>query len=116
MLPVQNRLKNKDDLKRLFREGKIRSNNVLTIKFKFRGAGSTRVGFGASVKFSKRATQRNKIRRWMRESVRLILDEIKPGYDIFISINTRFPKKLLNFTLIKEKTKSLLRKASILLN
>ena len=74
------------------------------------------MGFGASVKFSKRATQRNKIRRWMRESVRLILDEIKPGYDIFISINTRFPKKLLNFTLIKEKTKSLLRKASILLN
>lgn len=47
--------------------------------------GLCRLGFSIGLKFSKKATLRNKARRRLSEAARALLPQIKPGYDfIFI--------------------------------
>lgn len=115
MLPAKYRLKGRKEFDELFRRGKTFSNDVLMIKV---GQGEkeelSQFGFGASLKFSKKAAERNKAKRWMREAVRARLEQIQTGHKVVFFINPKFPKKELNFQLIAEKAENLLRKAKIL--
>jgi ribonuclease P protein component len=116
MLPAPHRLKGRKDFNDLFRKGRFFSNDVLMLKV---AAGEKRdnpsqFGFGVSTKFSKKAVERNKTRRWMREAVRGMLAGIQPGKKIILLVNPRFPKNELNANLIQKKTENLLKKAKIL--
>ena len=115
MLPAPHRLKGKKTFDELFRLGKTFSNDVLMLKALKGEAGQpTQFGFGASLKFSKKAVERNKAKRWMREAVRAKIDEIQPGWQVALFISPRVPKEKLNLNLIQEKTENLLKKAKIL--
>lgn len=74
----------------------------------------TKFGFAASLKFSKKATERNKVKRWMREAVRAKLEEINPGSRVIFFINPNFSKKELNFQLIRKKAENILKQSKIL--
>lgn len=115
MLPATHRLKGRKIFNDLFRLGKTFSNEVLLIKI---APGEkdqpTKFGFGASLKYSKKAVERNKAKRWMREAVRAKLGEIQPGWHVVFFINPNFPKDKLSFELIQEKAKNLLKKAKII--
>jgi ribonuclease P protein component len=114
MLPIQFRLKNKRGFSEVFRRGQTISNEVLIIKCEKIENGGLKVGFSAGMKFSKKSSERNKVKRWMREAVRPLLGKIKTGYQVIFLINSKFPYKQINHSLIKEKTEDLLTRAKLL--
>jgi ribonuclease P protein component len=87
MLPEEYRLKRKKDFEILFKEGKFFNGNFLNAKVwkiesqKYPRRNFTpeelRFGFVAGLKVSKKAVERNRIKRQMREIVRLSLKENK---------------------------------------
>jgi ribonuclease P protein component len=115
MLPLEHRLKGRKIFNDLFRTGKAFSNDVLLLKIAPGEKDSpTKFGFGASLKFSKKAVVRNRAKRWMREAVRAKINEIKPEYLAVFLMNPSFPKEKLSLGLIQIKAESLLKKAKIL--
>lgn len=114
MLPASHRLKSRKDFNDLFQNGSTFSNDVLMIKVdEGKKYLPSLFGFGVGLKFSKKAVERNKIKRWMREAVRKKIDEIQSGKKVAFFLNPRFPKKKLTFDLIEMKTENLLKKAKI---
>lgn len=114
MLGAAHRLKGKKIFDDLFRAGKTFSNDALMMKIAEGEADqSTQFGFGASLKFSKKAVERNKAKRWMREAVRAKINEIQPGWRVAFFISPKFPKEKLSSSVIREKTENLLKKAKI---
>jgi len=115
MLPSKHRLKGRKIFNDLFRTGKAFSNEVLLLKVVPGEKDSpTKFGFGASLKFSKKAVERNRAKRWMREAVRAKINEIRPGHIAVFLMNPGFSKDKLNFQLIQNKAENLLKKAKIL--
>jgi len=114
MLPISHRLKGKKVFNDIFRLGKTFSNDVLLMKIVSGEASQpAKFGFAASLKFSKKAVERNKAKRWMRESVRARIEDIQSGKEIVFLINPKFPKEKLNFELIRESIEKLLKSAKI---
>jgi ribonuclease P protein component len=114
MLPIKHRLKSKKDFNELFRRGKALSNDVFLMKYEKRADEGLKIGFSVGVKFSKKTVKRNKAKRWMREAVRAMTGEIRPGFQIIFLTNSKFPFEQLNFVLAKEKIRDLLGKAKLL--
>lgn len=87
MLPAKNRLTKREDFKTVYENGKFYVANGLAMKLIRNQLSFTRVGFSVGKKFSKKATDRNKARRILREVFRKELKSIKPGFDIVIIHN-----------------------------
>ena len=81
MLPQQNRIKKKKDFERVFKKGKSFKQGFLILKIVLNNLTIGRFGFIVSQKISKKASVRNKIKRRLRELVRLKLPQIKKGMD-----------------------------------
>lgn len=81
MLPKQNRLKKKTDFNRVFEKGKGVKVDSLLLKFVKNGLETSRFGFVAGLKISKKAVLRNKLKRRLRAAVRKKIPEIRPGFD-----------------------------------
>ena len=77
MLKRENRLKRKSAFNATYRLKKFRFKNGISINFgEFADDGNiVKIGFVVSKKTHKRAVKRNRLKRLMRESVRLILKE-----------------------------------------
>lgn len=114
MLPAKYRLKNRKDFDQVFKQGRTFSNELLIIKYALEEKRDVKIGFSAGIKFSKKSSQRNKVKRWLREAVRDIVEKIKPGHHIILLINSKFPYKQMNHSLIKEKTKNLFGEAGLI--
>lgn len=81
MLPLVNRLKKKRDFEKVFKKGKGFKGDFLFLKIVENNLKVSRFGFVVGKKFSKKAVLRNKIKRRLREQVRVKLPEIKTGFD-----------------------------------
>ena len=115
MLSANNRLKNKKVFNDIFRYGKTFSNDVFMMKMTTARSGdATQFGFGVGLKFSKKATRRNKVRRWMREVVREKIKKITPGHRVIFLVNPKYPEEKLNFEIIQKNIENLLKKAKII--
>jgi ribonuclease P protein component len=115
MLPISHRLKGKKAFNDVFRLGKTFSNDVMLMRAVFgEKSQPAKFGFVASLKFSKKAVERNKAKRWMREAVRARIKDAGPGEEIVFLINPKFPKEKLSLELIRENIEKLLKKAKIL--
>ncbi len=87
MLPKENRLKKEKEFETVFKGGRMLRGNYVFLKYLANGTDKTKVGFVVSKKISKLAVARNKIKRRMREIVRLRKKEIKEGLSIiFVSL------------------------------
>ncbi|KKW41939.1 MAG: hypothetical protein UY92_C0012G0018 [Candidatus Magasanikbacteria bacterium GW2011_GWA2_56_11] len=96
MLPREYRLTRMKDYEVLFKEGRFVGGELVTAKiwkiepekYPRRGyaAGDLKIGFIVSTKVSKSAVKRNRIKRQMREIVRLFLQKgrIKTGFMVAI--------------------------------
>ena len=94
MLHLKHRLKHMKDWDILFKEGGFVSGDLVTLKtwkieegkYPKRGysVDDLKIGFVVSKKIEKRAVRRNRVKRQMREAVRLLLKDNKiiPGYVI----------------------------------
>ena len=87
MLPQKNRLAKKKDFDLVFQHGRGFKEGFLYFKIKENGLSFSRFGSVVSKKFSKKAVERNKIRRRLREIIRKKLPEIKKPIDIVIIVN-----------------------------
>jgi ribonuclease P protein component len=115
MLPISHRLKGKKIFNDIFRLGKTFSNDVMLMKVVSGEKGQpVKFGFAASLKFSKKAVERNKVKRWMREAVRAMIKDIQPGKEVVFLINPKVPKEKLSLDLIRESIEKLLKQAKIL--
>lgn len=86
MLAKQNRLRKNRDFESIFKSGRSVKEKFFLLKFKKNNLRESRFAFVVSLKVSKKAVVRNKIRRRMSEVIRLNLDKIKTGYDfVFVS-------------------------------
>ena len=78
----QYRINKKSDFEKLFEAKKIYFSRFLIVKSVPNDLAYPRFGMIISTKVSKRAVDRNKIRRRIREIFHLHFNEIKPGVDI----------------------------------
>ncbi len=113
MLPRENRLKKRSAYKATYKSGKSYYKDGITL---FCGKKKTielpvKVGFVVSKKIHKRAVKRNRIKRLMRESVRLILKNNQLTSDYISLIFVATPKLLdKDFFQIDSIIKSLVAK------
>jgi ribonuclease P protein component len=100
------------DFKQLFRRGKSFGNRHLILKVAQSERDYSRFAFIVSTKTAKKAVDRNRAKRQLREIIKAELPSVKSGYDIALTIKPGFLP--LSF---EEKTKTahqLLRKANLL--
>jgi len=95
MLPSENRLKDRRDFGKVYEKGLFFSLSGLTVRLVPNTLAITRIGFSISKSFSKKAVERNRIRRLLREACRLKMPSIRPGFDIVISYGSKIKNPTL---------------------
>lgn len=88
MLAFKNRLKKQKDFERVFKGGNGFKQGSLYLKIIENGLQSTRFGFVVSKKFSKKAVDRNRVKRILREVIKNNLSNIKSGLDVVVVVNS----------------------------
>jgi ribonuclease P protein component len=86
MLAKENRLRKTNDFDKVFKKGRAYKEDFLFVKIAENGLEDSRFGFVVSKKFSKKALDRNKIKRQLRGLIKLKLPNIKKGLDIIILV------------------------------
>lgn len=111
MLKKENRLKKSRDFKKLYKERSIKT-RFFSFRGKLKRGGETRIGIVLSKNVSQKSTERNKLKRQIREVLRKNLSHIKSGQDIAINV---FPESHgLNYKEIEKNILDLLKKAKVI--
>jgi len=95
-LPKANRLQSRRDFQAVFREGIRRSSPHLTLRALQSKPetpnpepvklAQTRIGISISLKVSKRAVTRNRIKRQLRAALRQLLLQLSPGWRLVVVV------------------------------
>ena len=103
MLKPQNRLKADRDFKRALKIGRFFNSKEMRLRAAFNKLPESRFGFVISTAVDKRSAVRNRIKRQVREAVRLLLKEkkIATGSDVVFLLGRGL--KDLQFTEIQKK-------------
>lgn len=115
MLPFKSRLIKRRDFDRVHKTGRFFSQDNIAIKAVDNGLRESRIGFVVGIKFSKRATERNIIKRQLRDIFRLFLSELRPGFDVVVMIRKKEQEKI-KFEELKKNTEEVLKKSGLLKN
>jgi len=99
MLKKPNRLLREKDFEAVFESGNSFGQGSLFLKFKKNNTDETRFGLIVSKKFSKKATERNRVKRLLREAIKGKLAEIKKGLDLVIIVGPKLDQKTINHDL-----------------
>lgn len=108
MLAQANRLKKKKDFENVFKNGKGFKENLLYLKVVKNNLDCSRIGFVVGKNFSKKAVERNRIKRRLRE----IVQEKKIGKNLDLIIVV-MPKCPDGFEELRETVQKLFKKAKI---
>ncbi len=111
MLPIEHRLTRREDFRLIYKNGFYAATDGLAIKFLKTDNPRTRIGFPVGKNYSKKAADRNRVRRILREATRINLCLLKSGYDIVIMTSPR--KKDPQFSEIAAILKKLFIKANL---
>jgi ribonuclease P protein component len=112
MLPKENRLKKEKEFEAVFKGGRTLKGKSVFLKYLINGTDKTKVGFVVSKKISKLAVERNKIKRRMREVVRLKKKDMKEGLSIIIVSLPQIKGK--TYQEIKEDLENILSKEELI--
>lgn len=82
MLPQANRLKDKKDFSQVLTKGEIIQTPVFGLAFVQESSNPSQFGFIISNKISKKAHERNKIKRILKETVRELLSKANNGFKV----------------------------------
>jgi ribonuclease P protein component len=111
MLPLKNRLKKEKDFESVFKNGRGFNEGLLRIKITPNGLVSSRFGFIVSKKYSKKATERNNLKRRLRDIVKKNLLDLKEGFDVVLFA---VPGLENNFDKLLEIVPKLLKKSKLI--
>lgn len=112
MLAKKYRLTKDKDFEKVFKKGKGFKEDFLFLKSIKNGLDYSRIGIVVSSKLAKKATERNLIKRRLRELARKSILKIKPGFDIAIVASAGINKKT-SFKRTEETFRKLLLKSAI---
>lgn len=105
-------LRKSDEFKRCFKQGNMFRNQLAVLHVFERGDHDTsRVGLSVSRRIGK-AVVRNRVKRWMRESLLPVDRQLRDGFDLVFSART--PSKDHGFWPLKAAMHDLLRRAGML--
>jgi len=107
MFPYKNRIIDKKDFLAVHRFGRFFSLGVLSLKIQKNRLKVTRIGLSVGLKFSKKAVERNRIKRQLRAIVSQNLNQIKGGFDIIIMVQKGKKKTISTSILINDWKKFL---------
>ncbi|MDD5397166.1 MAG: ribonuclease P protein component [Candidatus Moranbacteria bacterium] len=86
MLPINNRLKKREDFAKVFSQGTYAAFGNVSLKYSKNSLPQSRIGFPVGKNYSKKAVTRNRVRRILRAISSKHLSSLKPGFDIVIMI------------------------------
>lgn len=112
MLASKNRLTKREDFAKVYNQGSFLSHDGFTIKYILSQKTEPRIGFSVGKNFSKKAVERNQIKRLLRSASWAYIKSLKPGFDIVI-----IPKSFREKTDLKKIStilESLFKKAKLL--
>jgi len=112
MLAGDNRLKKDNDFKRVFQSGKAVRSDLLVMRFAGNNIEKTRFGFVVGLKFSKKATLRNRIKRQISKILRPLVGQLKSGYDMVIIPNCQLADK--HQEIISKEITEIIKKACLI--
>lgn len=112
MLPKENRLKNREDFKKVYAKGVFVSAENISLKFARNNLRFARIGFSIESKYLKTAVKRNNLRRILREIFRNNVGKIKPGFDIVVFYKKKEAK--IDFPIISAEVEKILRKVNLI--
>jgi len=110
--PKSERLRRQKDIEACLREGKRYRHPLMTLFVRWREGGGRRIAFSVGRKVAKKATQRNKIKRWLREAYRTKRWAMKEGVDLFVIAQPECAAA--NFQAVDAALTELLIKAKVL--
>ncbi|MCK5332758.1 ribonuclease P protein component [Candidatus Parcubacteria bacterium] len=112
MLKKQFRIRKQKDFENVFSKGRYISEKFLSLKIVGNDLDISRFGFIISNKVSKKAVERNRSKRLLRESIRLLQDKIGPQTDfVFIAKKDIIGK---DFEEVNACVEKLLRRSGLL--
>lgn len=112
MLPKNNRLKKKRDFEKVLKRGKGFREDFLFLKVAKNNLEINRFAFVVSLKVSKKASLRNRIRRRLQEIFRAKLPEIKVGFDGVLIVARGLEAR--SFPEMEKTINKLLKKAKLI--
>ena len=111
MLAKKYRLTKEKDFKKVYQRGRCFAGQYLVLKKLKNDFKESRFGFSISTKISKKATDRNKIKRRLSEVIRLNIKNIKAGQDIVLVSKKDILEK--DYQSIKDDLLKLIKKAKL---
>lgn len=112
MLNQLNRLRKNQEFRMAFQHGKAVPSKYVVMYYRENGNQKSRIGFSVSKKVIGGSVERSRVKRILREAVRLHISEIKDGFDIvFIA---RRPVKGIKTTEVEENILKLMAKNKLL--
>jgi ribonuclease P protein component len=105
MLPKDNRIKKKNDFELIFNKGRTFKNSFFILKVLSNDLKINRFAFVISKKVSKKAVERNKIRRRIVSFLEANLHNFKEGLDVIFIVLPQAKNK--SFAQIKEATENI---------
>ena len=96
----------------MFEKGFYSVDRFLTLKAVENKMPFSRFGFVVSKKISKKAVERNRVKRLMSETIRLTEEKIKPGFDVVFISKLGIVNKSLEE--VKESVEKLLKRSGLL--
>ncbi|HLD17615.1 MAG TPA: ribonuclease P protein component [Patescibacteria group bacterium] len=111
MLPKPNRLKKDKDFASLFAKGRGTFHPVVSVKCRPNRLSLSRFAVVVGTKVSKSAVVRNRLRRQIREVVRLRLPGLCQGYDVALLVRPEAKKS--SFASLESAVLNVLEKASL---
>ena len=112
MLSKKYRLLKKKDFENVFKKGKFINNKFLYFKIIQNNQKNSRFGISISKKITKKAVDRNKIKRQIRNIIKQKIPFIKKNIDLVIISKKEINEK--SFTQIEENINQILVKAKIM--
>jgi len=110
--PKSERLRRQKDIEACLREGKRYRHPLMTLYVRWKEGGGRRIAFSVGRKVAKKATLRNRIKRWFREAYRTKRWAMKDGVDLFVIAQPACAAA--NFQLVDAALTELLLKAKVL--
>lgn len=106
------RLRKSSEFQRVRQQGRSITSRLLILAWTSNDVAQLRIGFVISKRISKRAVDRNYLKRLLGEAIRPLLPELTPGWDIVIS--ARKDTLTADLHTLEQDIPALLRRARLL--